>query len=964
MRSAVAATLVRYSNNLKWAHLLFSCEVSLWQFSMYRVLTCLTTEHNLWLVLLAGLICLMATHVAVVLVQRGRSVTGRARWLWLGVAGASGGYGIWSTHFIAMLAYDPGVVVGYEAQLSLLSLAMAIVATFAAVTCAAFLDGIWAHVSGGLFFAAGVASMHFTGMLAIEFPGTIDWSLDHVAASILLGGLFASTAYALALNGRSNGSRKYGATLMLTVAVVSLHFTAMGGVTVRPGAEMLDPSSLLSPSLMIAAIATTSFSLLTCGIAAGYFAIRAERQAAASEANFKRLVQGVTDYAIYMLDPSGKVSNWNAGAERAKGYTADEIVGRDFSTFYSAEDRANGVPKRALEIARTQGKFEAEGWRYRKDGTSFWAHVVLDAIHGDHGELVGYAKITKDKTKQKADADRIARVSRNLDIALENMSQGICLFDRDQKLVLANRHYSEIFKFPEGFAAVGRPYREIVEQGYLLILADPVAAMSRAEEHYERAMKLVRSGGGSVVMQFSDGRSIQSIYTATQEGGWVVTFEDITQRIRSEEKIAYMARHDGLTGLPNRAVFNETLNQEITLAERSGGKIAVVGIDLDKFKEINDQHGHAAGDQVLVELTRLMNDVLQQGEFVARFGGDEFAAIKRFEEISEVHEFIARLERCLIGEITIDAFEVRTGASLGVAIYPADARDGEQLLANADLAMYRAKASLITRVCFYEGAMDEAARARRTLAQDLWEAIEKQQFHLHYQVQKSVSSGKTTGYEVLLRWKHPTRGNVPPMDFISLAEECGAILPIGEWVLREACRVAASWDEPHKIAVNLSPVQLGHQDMAAIVRQVLIETGLNPRRLEIEITESSIITDKERALHTLRQIKALGVSIAIDDFGTGYSSLETLRAFPFDKIKLDRSFMNEVESSQQAKAIIRAILALGQSLDVPVLAEGVETQDQLDILQKEGCDEAQGYLLGKPKPDADLEHGTSSSEAA
>ena len=931
---------------------------------MYRVLTCLTTEHNLWLVLLAGIICLMASHMAMLLVQRGRQRQGTARWLWLSVAGASGGFGIWSTHFIGMLAYDPGVVMGYEAQLTLLSLAMAIVATFAAVVCAAFLGGVAAYVASGLLFATGVASMHFTGMLAIEFPGEISWSRGHVVASIVLGAIFATLAYALALRGKSDATRKYASTLMMTLGVVALHFTAMGGVTVTPAAEALDPSSLLSPSLMIAAIATTSLSLLTCGLTAAYFAVRAEQRVALGEENFKRLVQGVTDYAIYMLDLDGKVSNWNAGAQRTKGYTADEIVGRDFATFYSAEDRTNGLPQRALGIARTEGKFEAEGWRYRKNGTSFWAHVVIDPIYDDHGALVGYAKITKDQTKQKADADRINRVSRNLDVALENMSQGICLFDKDEKLVLANRHYSEIFSFPEGFAAIGRSYRDIVEQGYLLRLKDPAVAIPRAVQHYEQAMKIVRSGTGSTVLQFADGRSIQAIYNATEDGGWVVTFEDITQRLESEKKIAYMARHDGLTGLPNRAVFNDTLGQEIAITERAGGKVAVIGIDLDKFKEINDQHGHAAGDMILVELARLMSDGLQQGEFVARFGGDEFAAIKRFDEMSEVHDFIERLENCLVGEITIDAFEVKTGASLGVAIFPQDARDAEQLLANADLAMYRAKASLITRVCFYEGAMDEAARERRALAQDLWEAVDKKQFHLHYQVQKSVSSGKTTGYEVLLRWAHPVRGNVPPMDFILLAEECGAILPIGEWVLREACRVAASWDEPHKIAVNLSPIQLGHQDMAAIIRQVLVETGLNPHRLEIEITESSIITDKERALHTLRQIKALGVSIAIDDFGTGYSSLETLRAFPFDKIKLDRSFMTEVETSQQAKAIIRAILALGQSLDVPVLAEGVETANQLEILQKEGCDEAQGYLLGKPQPVTGLDHLAPKVEAA
>jgi EAL domain-containing protein (putative c-di-GMP-specific phosphodiesterase class I) len=278
--------------------------------------------------------------------------------------------------------------------------------------------------------------------------------------------------------------------------------------------------------------------------------------------------------------------------------------------------------------------------------------------------------------------------------------------------------------------------------------------------------------------------------------------------------------------------------------------------------------------------------------------------------------------------------------------------------------MYRAKDALTDRVCFYEVSMDEAARSRRLIANDLWQAVERNELQLHYQVQKAVNSGDTIGYEVLLRWHHPVRGTIPPSDFIPIAEECGAILPIGEWVLREACREAATWNNGHKIAVNLSPVQLGNADVADLVHRVLLDTGLSPHRLELEITESTIIGDKERALQTLRRIKAFGVTIAIDDFGTGYSSLETLRAFPFDKIKLDRSFMSEVEASPEAKAIIRAILALGQTLRVPVLAEGVETRSQLDILLDEGCDEAQGYFLGRPVPVERIRPDLDASEAA
>jgi len=313
-------------------------------------------------------------------------------------------------------------------------------------------------------------------------------------------------------------------------------------------------------------------------------------------------------------------------------------------------------------------------------------------------------------------------------------------------------------------------------------------------------------------------------------------------------------------------------------------------------------------------------------------------------------DFARRLEQALFEPVHIHDFTTRSGASMGVAVFPEDGATARALLGNSDFAMYRAKADPTEAVCFYDSKLDEAARKRQILARELRRAIDLKQFELHFQVQLSVSDASICGYEALLRWNHPERGLVPPMEFIPIAEESGAIIEIGEWVLREACRCAAAWKTSHKIAVNLSAVQLRQAELPQVIHQVLLETGLPPVRLELEITESSIISDKTRALHILRQIKALGVTIALDDFGTGYSSLDTLRSFPFDKIKLDRLFMNDVESNPQSKAIIRAVLALGKSLDVPILAEGVETQDQLDILRREGCDEAQGYLLGRPGP--------------
>ncbi|MGD9913296.1 MAG: putative bifunctional diguanylate cyclase/phosphodiesterase [Rhizobiaceae bacterium] len=416
------------------------------------------------------------------------------------------------------------------------------------------------------------------------------------------------------------------------------------------------------------------------------------------------------------------------------------------------------------------------------------------------------------------------------------------------------------------------------------------------------------------------------------------------------DTLRQMAMSDALTGLPNRASFNDYIRFDIQQAAAHGHHVAVIGIDLDKFKEINDLRGHEAGDQALRTIATRLTETLREGEFVARIGGDEFAAVKRFTEQRDLTDFVNRVETQLFTNIRIDDFDVTPGASIGIAVFPQDGDTPARLVSNADLAMYRAKTDVTRVVCFYEAEMDERARERRDLALDLRRAIERRQLHLHYQVQTSISEQKRLGYEVLLRWNHPVHGSVPPSDFIPLAEETGTILTIGEWVLREACRQAAAWQNEDKIAVNLSAVQLAHSDLPTLVHEILLETGLAPSRLELEITESSIIHDKVRSLHALRRIRALGVTIAIDDFGTGYSSLETLRSFPFDRIKLDKSFMKEIEHSKQALAIIRAVLALGKSLDISVLAEGVETEEQLALLRQEGCDHAQGYLLGRPAP--------------
>lgn len=431
---------------------------------------------------------------------------------------------------------------------------------------------------------------------------------------------------------------------------------------------------------------------------------------------------------------------------------------------------------------------------------------------------------------------------------------------------------------------------------------------------------------------FSNPQALQTLAIAIAAMSFVIVgaglvsyLIDDSSRADSMERLRLLAMNDTLTGLPNRANFNERLDLEMSRARESKGRLALIGIDLNRFKEINDQRGHNAGDEVLRVLGQRIKGLLREddGEFVARTGGDEFSALYRMDDADGISDLLARLEEALFKPIQFDGAEIVPGASFGVAVFPDDATDRESFINNADLAMYRAKADPLRNICFYEAGMDEKIKARRSLAADLRHAIARNELSLHYQVQTAVSTGEIRGYEALLRWEHPQLGPIGPTEFIPLAEENGLILPIGEWVLRTACLQAATWEQAYKVAVNLSAVQFVHADLPRIVMEILVQTGLPPERLELELTESTIFADRERALHMLRQIKGLGVSIALDDFGIGYSSLDTLRAFPFDKIKIDRSFFSSTVANPQTTAIIRAVLALGKTFGIPVSAEGI-----------------------------------------
>jgi diguanylate cyclase (GGDEF)-like protein/PAS domain S-box-containing protein len=438
--------------------------------------------------------------------------------------------------------------------------------------------------------------------------------------------------------------------------------------------------------------------------------------------------------------------------------------------------------------------------------------------------------------------------------------------------------------------------------------------------------------------------------------GYLVAVVDITERRKAEARIAHMAHHDGLTNLPNREFYQERLRQALEQSQSGNKRVAVLCVDLDLFKNVNDSFGHPMGDRLLKLVADRLRSEVRGNNLVARLGGDEFAIVLASDvSPNDASNFAARLIKTLSDCYDIDGIEVVVGASIGIALSPGDGDTSEELMRNADMALYRAKSDGGGVHRFFEREMDRQAQKRRDMELDLRRAFANGEFELHYQPLVDLAADRISGFESLLRWRHPEKGMISPAEFIPIAEDIGLIVSLGEWVLREACTEAAKWPADIKVAVNLSPVQFRSRNLVQVVISALAHSGLSPLRLELEITESLFLAETETNLAILHQLRGLGVSISMDDFGTGYSSLSYLRSFPFDKIKIDRSFVKDLAERSDCVAIVRAISGLGRSLNITTTAEGVETIDQLDWLRAEGCNEVQGFLFSAAKPAAEIE---------
>lgn len=782
---------------------------------MLTVYNCIVNEHDLRLVALAALICGISSFSAVNLLRHVERSTNRNRYAWLLIAATSTGFGIWATHFIAMIAFTPGIPNAYNAELSVASLALSVILTAAGMWIATVRGGTDHYLVGGAVLGIGIAAMHYTGMAAFEVEGRIVWNQLLVAVSLASGMVLAALALLVVLRRPSPLSTVAGAVL-LTLAICTLHFIAMAAVSIYPDASIEISKYTIEPMSQAFAAATASVVILVLSATALWIDLRFRRHRIEAER-----MHGLANAAV------------------------EGLIVCDGNRIVSANDSIamlSGIPAGQLNT------------------------MTL-------GELFG---------------DRIA-------------------------------------------AAVTAGNGQAQEAGIHGLGQDPIPV--------ELIARTIDYCGKPHL---------------------VVAVRDIRERKKAEHEIMRLAHYDPLTGLANRRSFTSRLEAEIAASALGGkgggqnggkrGQLALMLLDLDRFKEVNDLFGHAAGDAVLQKVAHCASSVLRHGQMLARLGGDEFAIIAPDLPDPRAAGRIAEAVLAALRQETRLSPGGMVSASIGIALCPLDADEPAALVSHADTALYRAKAEGKDTYRYFEASMGAEARDRRILEQDLRQGVARGEFRLVYQPQKEISSGRMLGFEALIRWQHPERGDVAPSAFIPVAEDSGAIAQIGEWVLATACAEAARWKNPLTIAVNVSAVQLHNPDFSRKVHEVLLRSGLAPGRLELEITETALVKDMPRALATLRQIKALGVRVAMDDFGTGYSSLSNLRAFPFDKIKIDGSFIKSVDRNDQVATIVRAVLGLGRGLGLPVLAEGVETLDELRFLDAEDCEIGQGYFLGRPGP--------------
>lgn len=712
------------------------------------------------------------------------------------------------------------------------------------------------------------------------------------------------------------------------------------------------PNGLITELSDGRAILVKYFILPNGGSVATHLDVSEQRALSRQLASTKQFLETVLDNVPACVAAKniedGRYIFVNKAYERFWGFSRDQIVGKNARELFSSDSASSIETTDRAALAAPDGQYRNEFEVEHGSGQRRVASIRI-VVRNESDKPEFLLLVFEDITDRQSLSMELESTKKFLELVVDNIPVALIVEQvKDGRYLLANRSAETILNRRRE-EATGLTASDIfnAKEAKLIIARDEAAIKKRGmitEEHpisTKDGLRLFLTRRATVLNDAGEPQYL------------IKTHEDVTNRRQTESRMAHMAYHDGLTDLPNRAAFLQALTQMIEACEGTDEEFAVLCVDLDGLKEVNDVFGHALGDKLLIEVAQRLQDTARGG-LVARLSGDEFGLIIDGKQPEVGLALAQQLGEALAPEFHIDGRSVRAGITTGMSIFPHNGPDGAALLANAGAALFRAKQKSRGTISLYQPEMDQQIRDRRVLHQDLSKAIKNGELSLAFQPQgvarNSVAESEIIGFEALARWQHPVRGQVSPAEFIPIAEESGLIVEMGEWILREVCREAASWPKPLQVAVNLSPAQFMHGDVVGLVHSILIETGLAPGRLELEITEGVLIEDFDRGLALLRRLKALGVRISMDDFGSGYSSLSYLQAFPFDKIKIDRAFIINLGRNPQSAAIVRAVIDLGHGLEMSIIAEGVETIDQLTFLAREGCDGVQGYLLGKPLP--------------
>ncbi len=789
---------------------------------MYKVYTCLAVEHDLRLLVVAAAICLFVSTVGVSLFNRARAATGRTQLIWVVFVAMSSGFGVWATHFIAMLAYLPANQASYDPGLTLLSLALAVLVIGAGAAIALIGQSIWYAATGGAVVGLGFAAMHFCGITAVEHPLLIVAFPDHAYAALASGVLLSIPAAILTVR-RDDVIHTLAASILFTLAILSLHFTAMASIVVIPDPEQVPTGSSMSAAAL---------ALMIAGAAAA-------------------ILGGCLIAAL--------------------------------------------VDRRSASVIQRQ-------------------------------KLL-------------------------LDIATENIPQALCMFDAEGRAALFNARYAALIGIdPAELKGMKLTEQFALRKARGLFNGDPEATFNAIITDISSGQMVTRTDHTVL-----PGHVLRIIEQPLPDGGWVATIEDITEWRKTQERMVHLARHDPLTDLPNRFTLREELDRALRYSRREVG-VAILYIDLDHFKEINDTLGHPVGDALLIEVAHRLVGCVRGEDTVARLGGDEFAIIQisHHDPESDAAALAMRIVSVISVPYEIQGHHISIGTSIGIALAPADGTEPDQLIKNADLALYRAKSEGRGGYRFFELDMDAHAQSRRLLTAELRLALARGEFTLRYQPIRDMESNRILCFEALLRWEHPVRGTLLPDQFLDLAEDTGLIIPIGDWVLQTACAAATQWHSDVGVAVNLSGSQFRHPRLLPSVAAALSASGLEPHRLELEIQEAVLLRESNSAPATLKALRALGVQLSMDNFGAGYSLLSSLNSFVFDRVKIDRSFVPEIGRGNDALSTLSAVAGLGQRLGRVTAATGVENAEQLALLRIAGCSEIQGLAISPPCTAAEM----------